>query len=362
MVAASFESRTILLLALLATGSLVPSTAHAQDKSAAATKAENKPEEEVSPARALFQEGRTLAAEGNYAAACPKFEESLRLESGVGVQFNLANCYEHVGKIASAHALFIGAAASAKAAGQADREQVLRERAAALEVRLVRLVIESAEQDPKLVVKRDDLPLDALGRATPVDPGSYVISAKAPNKKPWTKTVEVKADSKVVTVEIPKLEPAEPLKPAAKVPPKAEKRATAAPPPSPSDSKGDRQPLWRNYRALALGGFGVVSLGVGTVFAVRFKSANDDAKSICPSSVNCTISEIQEHDRLTEKAKTSRGWTYAGFGVGAAALGGAVALIVFDRPAAGKPSSGAVRALPLVGESGELGAALSGSF
>src|SRR5690349_20750961 len=84
----------------------------------------------MAPARQAFMEGRKLAQAGDYAAACPKFEESLRLEVGVGPQFNLADCWEHIGRTASARALFLGAAASAKAVGQADREQVLRERSA----------------------------------------------------------------------------------------------------------------------------------------------------------------------------------------------------------------------------------------
>lgn len=316
-------------------------------------------EEAVSPARALFMEGRQLASSGDYAAACPKFEESLQLESGVGVQFNLADCWERTGRLASAHALFIGAAASAKAAGQADREQVLRERAAALELRLSRLVVETAETDPKLVIKRGDLPLemDSLGKAVALDPGTYVITAKAPGKKPWTTSVELKADAKVVTVEVPRLEPVEELAPAP-APPSVEPAPKAEPPPVPPSVERPSRLL--SYKVLALGGAGVVALGVGTAFAIRYKRANDDARGICPSSVNCSVREIQEHDRLVEKASISRSWTYAGFGVGVAALGGAAALYFLDKPA--EPERAGLRALPLVGRNGELGASLSGGF
>lgn len=322
-------------------------------------------EEPVSPARALFAEGRQLASERNYAAACPKFEESLRLEGGVGTQFNLANCWEHVGRIASAQALFLGAAASAKAAGQADREQVLRERAAALEPRLSRLVIEVAETDPKLVVKRDDLPLEpeALGRAVAIDPGKYVIVAKAPGKKTWTKSVEVAAGAKVVTVEVPKLDLAEEQAPVAAKKPAAKPRTALAPTSaaSPSDRAGAAPP----YKALALGGTGVALVGLGTVFAIRFKKANDDAKEICPTSRNCSVKEIQEHDRLVEKAKGSRPWIYAGYGLGVGALGGAAAVYFYEKWAS-KPATASaqatIQALPTLGENGELGASVSGAF
>ena len=116
--------------------------------------------EDETPARALFKQGRALANEGKYAEACPKFEESLRLEVGVGTQFNLADCWEHVGKTASAQKLFLGAAASAKAAGQVEREppqlEPAAERCAAVHlacplVSLPRLVLRSGRSSDALL-------------------------------------------------------------------------------------------------------------------------------------------------------------------------------------------------------------------
>jgi hypothetical protein len=338
-------------LALLIGGALAPAVATAAE-----------PE---SPARALFIEGRQLAADGKYAAACPKFEESLRLEPGVGTQFNLADCWEHIGRPASAQTLFVGAAATAKAAGQAEREQVLRERAAALEPRLNRLVIETAEADPRLTIKRDDLPLDkeSWGKAIAVDPGSYVIVAKAPGKKPWTKTVKVEATSKVVTVEVPELEPAEKKAVEPAEVPKAAPAAAAEkklPPPASNDPSNDRRRSSPNVKLLMLGGAGVAALGVGTFFAIRYKSANDDAKAICPSSVDCTRKEISDHDSKVDKATTARTWSYIGFGTGALALGSAAALFLLN--GSEQPKQATIRALPLVGERGELGASIAGAF
>src|SRR5215471_17101917 len=114
-------------------------------------------------ARALFAEGRKLVAGGEYEAACPKFEESFRLDPGIGTGFNLADCWEHVGRTASAWARFLGVAAAAKALGQTERERVARERAAALEPQLSRLTVSVAAQDDGLAVQRDDV---ALGPAS----------------------------------------------------------------------------------------------------------------------------------------------------------------------------------------------------
>src|SRR6516164_8031146 len=92
-------------------------------------------------ARVLFSDARSLTAQGKYEQACPKFEESQRLDPGIGTLFNLADCWEHIGRTASAWGRFLDVAAQAKMAGQADREKVARERAAMLEPKLSRLTI-----------------------------------------------------------------------------------------------------------------------------------------------------------------------------------------------------------------------------
>lgn len=310
-----------------------------------------------SPARVLFKEARELAANGDYQAACPKFEQSLALESGLGTQFNLADCWEHIGRIASAQALFLGAAASAKAAGQTDREQVLRDRAAALEPRIARLVIEVADPNPKLVVKRGDLPLDsdAYGKAKAVDPGSYQIIAKAPGKKTWQKQVEVAPGASIITVEVPVLEAEPKVEVAAAV-------AAAKPAPEPQkappakEQHASRGPNW------ALIGLGTAALGgltLGTVMAVKYSNANSDAKATCPSNQNCTPQEIAFHDQRVEDAKTARTWSVVGFGVGAVGLGAAAALLFLPK---NDDKGKAWIATPVIAGNGTFGANLSGSF
>src|SRR2546430_16366957 len=75
-------------------------------------------------AQALFTEAKQLMAQGKYAEACPKFDESQRLDPGMGTLFHVGDCDEHLGKTASAWAAFLEVAAQAKAAGQPARERV----------------------------------------------------------------------------------------------------------------------------------------------------------------------------------------------------------------------------------------------
>lgn len=312
------------------------------------------------PARVLFKEARELVSQGDYQAACPKFEQSLGLEAGLGTQFNLADCWEHIGRTASAQALFVGAAASARAAGQAEREQVLRDRAAALEPRIPRLVVEVADPDPKLVVKRGDLPLDSetFGKAKPVDPGTYEIFAKAPGKKPWKMKVTVAPGSAVVTVEVPKLEQLEQEAEAAVATPKK-------PPPAPPVPVRDA-PLKEerghgpNLAVLGLGGVAVAGLAVGTVMALKYSSANSDAKDVCPSSFDCTAAQISFHDQRVEDARSARSWAFIGFGVGGLGLAGAAALLFL--PQSSNATERAWVASPVIAGNGAFGANLSGKF
>jgi hypothetical protein len=310
-----------------------------------------------SPAKALFNEGRELAANGDYRAACPKFEASLKLEVGVGTQFNLADCWERIGRTASAHALFLGAAGSAKAAGQSEREQVLRERAAALEPRLSRLVIEVPEPQKTIRIKRDGMPIEAeqWGKAVALDPGNYEIVAKAPGFKPWSKRVVL--DSPLVTVEVPELEALEDQ-------PKAAPAAAPAPPRNPAPKPRPAEPATRSrglpITALALGAVSVGGAAVGTVMGLRYMARNDDAKKVCPSSRGCSAKDITDHERLLDQAERARTWSYVGFGVAGAAAAGAITFFIIHQSK--DPPKDRWVALPVVDASGGLGASLSRSF
>jgi hypothetical protein len=61
---------------------------------------------ESSEAETLFREGREAVKRGDYAVACPKFEESQRLEPANGTLLNLALCEEGWGRAAEASVHF----------------------------------------------------------------------------------------------------------------------------------------------------------------------------------------------------------------------------------------------------------------
>lgn len=146
--------------------------------------------------------------QGRAADACPRFEESERLEPAIGTRFHLASCYESLGKLASAHALFLDVAAEAAQREQAEREKVARERARAVEPRLSRLTIEVPfASSPALRVERDGALVGSAqwGLPVPVDPGVHRVTASAPGREPWVAEVTVPADAGVTRVNVPPL-------------------------------------------------------------------------------------------------------------------------------------------------------------
>src|SRR5258706_6398517 len=74
-------------------------------------------------AEKLFAEARKLLDAGKYAEACQRLADSQKLDPGVGTLLNLAQCYEKMGRTATAWATYHEAAAAARANGQMYREQ-----------------------------------------------------------------------------------------------------------------------------------------------------------------------------------------------------------------------------------------------
>src|SRR5439155_13958444 len=121
--------RRVSFLAAFGSAFVLAHVANAQDGMTKAT------------AEALFADGKRLMSAGDYAAACPKFAASQKLDPAVGTALNLADCYERTGRAASAWAEFRGAASAAHAVGSREREQLAADRSKALESRLSYLTI-----------------------------------------------------------------------------------------------------------------------------------------------------------------------------------------------------------------------------
>jgi hypothetical protein len=240
-------------------------------------------------ARALFDEGRKLMDAGKFGEACPKFEEGQRLSPGIGMKFNLAECYERLGKLASAWAAFLDVASMSKAAGQADREAVARRRAKALEPDLQRLKIEvpPTSRLEGLEVRRDGAIVGPgqWGTAIPADAGEHVVTATAPGRVKFQGKVSVAgAAGSVATLDIPLL----PIDP----------RSTE----KPTSVVAQPQPRGGTQRTIgyAAGATGLVAAAVGSVFGVIAMNKYSQSSSYCYPGNQCQPDGVTlRHDAIT---------------------------------------------------------------
>jgi hypothetical protein len=236
-------------------------------------------------AQGLFDQAKKLMAAHKYAEACPKFEESERLDPALGTLLNLANCYEKDGKLAKAWSVFLELTSKADAAGQRERARIGRERAAALEPRLSKIVVAvpSASASPGLEITRDGVVVGQaqLGTEIPADPGTHAVAASAPGRKAWSTTV-ILTEGKTSTVTVPEL----PLVPVAHIDEPAPPRR--GPLPSRTEEGLPERTATRSgigiQKALGLvsGGVGLVGVGIGTGFGLLSMSKHSQAHSACP--------------------------------------------------------------------------------
>jgi hypothetical protein len=138
---------------------------------------EAKAQDTAAAAEALFQQGKALTDKKAYAEACPKFEASFKLDKQLGTLLNLADCEEHLGKLASAWARWGEARELASKTGD-KRAEFAEQHQAALLPKLSMLEITIAKPVPTLDVMRDGTRLDpgAYSVPLPIDPGAHTIT------------------------------------------------------------------------------------------------------------------------------------------------------------------------------------------
>jgi hypothetical protein len=292
--------------------------------------------EDQAAAQALFDDAKELVKNGRAAEACPKFEESQRLDPGLGTQLNLADCYERVGRTASAWTIYVEVAPAARREGQDARADHATERAAALKPLLAKLtiIVPPERRVAGMSVTRDTtLVREAQwSMGIPVDPGQHTIIVDAPGKEAWQTSLDVPAQSES-TVTVPVLKDAPPDANAA--------AASGGSGKAPDPNAGKTQRIG----GLALAGAGVVGVGLGTFFGLRAMNKKDEAGcdgNDCP--------DVPSRD-LYEDAQSAGNVSTIGFIVGGLAVaGGAVLYFTAPKPSREKGlEAGAVLSPRLVG-------------
>lgn len=322
-------------------------------------------------AEALFDHAKTLMKDGRYSDACLKFQESQRIDPGIGTMLYLADCFEKNGQTASAWAEFLEAAAAAKAAGQAEREKKARDRASALEPKLNRLsiAVRAGGEVPGLEVRRDGAVINKAlwGTPIPLDPGEHVIEATAPGKVPWSQKVKLDASSLIATsVVIPRLEDApkgavpvvvEPPKgdlPKAE-PPKADAPKAPLVKPGPIVTTRDTYTPVRIVGGTFLG-VGLATAGVGGILGMVTLLKKGSTNDTCHANGICT----EDGRNTMNSARSIATGATVTLIAGAAAFTTGVIILVATRPVEGSVKD-SLSVGPLIG-GGAFGLTVGGSF
>lgn len=260
-----------------------------------------------SAGQSLFDDGLKLKRAGQYQQALDKFQRSQEVSPSVGALVQIGECYVKLEKLASAWGAYHEGETLAARLNDPRRAEVAK-LAAALVPKLahVTLTVPSIEG---LSVTRDGTKVDPATYNTevPIDSGSYVVEATAPNRRPWSGKLEV-APSASVKLTIPDLE----LAPVVD---------TAPPKPIEPPASSTQRTVGI---ALEIGGGAV--LATGLIFGALTMGAWSSAEKTCPDGA-CKTNDAERTARPdVDRASTFGLVSTLGVIIGAAALAGGVVL------------------------------------
>ena len=276
--------------------------------------------EELSRARARFQQATELEQAGNWAAALQQFREVGQVRMTPQVRYHIALCEEKLGKLVAALGGYELALSEAESLGP-DFHKEVEDRTNALRERIPKLVIERGEGAEAATIELDGIALGAssIGIEVPLDPGPHQIAARASGYDVYAETIEVpEKEIKRVTVSLKKLAEANPM-------PDEGNKGPAAPAAPPA-----RQSRVVPY-AIGIGG-GVLLVSSGVFYLLRQSQVNKLDK-LCPNRSNCppmTASQLSDFNDGKSKLNTYNALSIITAVGGVAAIGVAAGLIILD--------------------------------
>jgi len=315
-------------------------------------------------ADALFKQGKKLMAEKKFSDACQAFEQSYKLDPGIGGELNIARCYEEWGKLGRAYRAYKAADQQAKDA-QDSREPKIHDLLEALDARVPRLTLrvpDSANTDG-VTVTIDGATVDPSGfnQAQLVDPGPHVIEYQAPGGAKKKRVVPVERGGNTeIALDLPSK--TKPQQPDGK-PDKPDRGDKSDKPDKPDKADRPNEPTEQSQpghgqrvAGIVIGSAGVVAMVVSGVVSLSARSSYSSALSAdCNHMTNdcdpagLTATHDARHDANIGTAVM----------IGGVALVGAGVVVYLLAPHAMSTTEHALYVVPSVGPSGG-GIALGG--
>gem|GEM_PF-969535 len=247
--------------------------------------------------KAIFAEARSAFVAGDYATACPKYEEVVRIKPGFGARIGLGDCYRAQGRLVKAWETYKGVVDEApeavkRAKGFAE-QSVARKRGDEAKARITEVeprlgwvvvaVPEAVLSLKDVVIQLDGAVLDRAkwGVRLPVDKGDHTLDVAAPGKKAWGKTVSL-GEGAELSVPVGQLEDDVPVVKTPSVGPidTLGKTGPEKPPPDKTPPIDTRGGFFSTQRivGLSLGAVGVGAVIAGAAFGVQAISKRDESE------------------------------------------------------------------------------------
>ena len=317
----------------------------------------------------LFDKARAAFKAGNFAEACPAFEQSYTLEPALGTLLNLGSCLEKQGRFASASLRYNDAVGWSLRTHEADREQYARKLSNDVKPKVSWLAISSSE-DLDLKVDTLTVRVTPTPISLPVDPGLHSLVTDKPGYEKWSANVEIVQPGTTSVQKVPQLKPLSLSAAVPPPPPTPKPEEWSPPPPPPADPVAVAPPavvaatppagtLKKSVAPSTPGstrGAGIALVVGGSLVAVAGAVGLGWSASTYGALQNQRINVLPPSSYVTKEDYERLKWaypaSYAALGVGAAAIVGGVILAVKKQPVTVAPSVGP----------GGAGVTLSGQF
>lgn len=249
-------------------------------------------EREEALATELFNAARELMSQERYGDACPKLIESAKLLPKVGTFGKLAECEEKLGQLVSARARWLMAKHLAEAQND-ERLTIVQSELARVDALVPKLSLTLSKPLPAgFLIRIDGVEIGSAAADIPIplDPGKHAVVISAPDKKPWTADISLKADGSLTVLSVPVLESAQ--------------AGTASP--APAAMVNAPSSPWR-YVGFGAAGLGGAGIALGAFFGGRAISKLDESNRLGCANNQCSpvAAEIRDEARSAGNASTA---------------------------------------------------------
>lgn len=267
---------------------------------------------DAATAEELFQLGKKEMLESKFESACPRFEESYKLDPAGGTLQNLAVCYEGMGKVASAYARFEELKNTSLRATppRTDRVELAESHIALLKPRISRVSVEMPKENrvPELTVSVDGISYGEPSWSSGIllDPGTHTLQVSAKERKPWSSSLSITKDHTTLHAKVPVLA--------------VETKKGAAP--APVDTGHTLR-----IAGFVTGGAGLAVLAGGAVFGILAMTTNSAANDECTNPAGCDAGTVDRANGKRDDARLFANFSNVMIPVGVVAVGAGAVLV-----------------------------------